>query len=240
MTDSIRLAKQLASLITCSRSEAVKYIEGGLVTVDGVVVEEPGFRIGLEQIVELKPGAKLDAIESVTILLHKPAGFDVESNAEAVLKLITAESQATDDRSGLRFIKRHLKELALTDPLGAQSSGLLVLTQDWRIARKLIADAAKVEQEFIVDVSGTIAADGIELLNKGLNVKGVLTPVKASWQNETRLRFAVKGNQRIQIVRLCESVGLTVTGLKRIRIGRLSMSSLQPGQWRYLLGYERF
>jgi 23S rRNA pseudouridine2604 synthase len=172
--------------------------------------------------------------------LHKPAGLDVESSIENLLKLITPENQASDDRSGIHFIKRHLKELTLTDPLGAQSSGLLVLTQDWRIARKLITDAAKVEQEFIVEVSGTIAADGMEQLNKGITVKGVLTPVKASWQSETRLRFAVKGNQRMQIVRLCESVGLNVSALKRIRIGRLSMSSLQPGQWRYLLGYERF
>lgn len=240
MTETIRLAKRLASQITCSRSEAEKYIEGGLVSVDGVVVEEPGFRVSNSQVVELKSGAKLAAIESVTILLHKPAGFDIESRDDAVLKLIVPENQSIDDRSGIQYIKHHLKELALTDPLGAQSSGLLVLTQDWRIARKLITDAAKVEQEFIVEVSGTIATAGIEILNKGIMIKGVLTPVKASWQNETRLRFAVKGNQRVQIVRLCESVGLTVTGLKRIRIGRLSMSSLQPGQWRYLLGYERF
>lgn len=240
MTDTTRLAKRLASQITCSRSEAVKYIEGGLVTVDGLVVEEPGFRVLDNQVIELKSGAKLDAVESVTILLHKPAGLDAEASIDNLLKLITPENQASDDRSGIHFIKRHLKELTLTDPLGAQSSGLLVLTQDWRIARKLITDAAKVEQEFIVEVSGTIAADGMEQLNKGITIKGVLAPVKASWQSETRLRFAVKGNQRMQIVRLCESVGLSVTALKRIRIGRLSMSSLQPGQWRYLLGYERF
>jgi 23S rRNA pseudouridine2604 synthase len=240
MTDSIRLAKRLASLVPCSRSEAEKYIEGGYVKVDDIVVEEPGFRVMETQKVELMPGAQLNDVEAVTILLHKPAGFDIESNAEAVLKLITPENKSPDDRSGISFIKRHLKELELTDPLGAQSSGLLVLTQDFRIARKLISDAARVEQEFIVEVTGSITEDGIEKLNKGIMIKGVLTPVKASWQNETRLRFAVKGNQRNQIMRLCESVGLSVKALKRIRIGRLSMSSLQPGQWRYLLGYERF
>jgi 23S rRNA pseudouridine2604 synthase len=240
MTDTTRLAKRLASQITCSHSEAVKYIEGGMVTVDGQVVEEPGFRVSVEQKIELKSGATLAPVVPVTILLHKPAGFDIEENAEALIKLITPENQAADDRSGIRFMKRHLKELTLTDPLGIQSSGLLVLTQDWRVARKLMTDAAKVEQEFIVEVTGDIAEGGLEKLNQGISIKGVITPVKASWQNETRLRFAVKGNQRNQIVRLCESVGLTVKALKRIRIGRLSMSSLQPGQWRYLLGYERF
>jgi len=156
------------------------------------------------------------------------------------LRLITPENKATDDRSGIHFIKRHLKELALTDTLGVQSSGLMVLTQDWRIARKLIADAAKVEQEFIVEVNGNISPDGLEQLNKGIQLNGKMLPVKASWQNETRLRFAVKGNQRSQIANMCASVGLTVVAMKRIRIGRVPLSSLEVGQWRYLLGYEQF
>lgn len=241
MTDSLRLAKRLTNLISCSRSEAVKYIEGGFVTVDGQRVEEPGFHVQMDQRVELMPGAKLDAMdEDVTILLHKPAGFDIETDPAAVLKLITPENQAADDRSGIRFIKRHLKGLSLTDSLGVQSSGLIVMTQDWRVARKLITDAAKVEQEFIVEVSGEISADVLEQLNKVIQTNGSLLPVKVSMQNETRLRFALKGNQRRQIASMCEKAGLSVQAMKRIRIGRLPMSSLPAGQWRYLLGYEQF
>lgn len=240
MTESQRLAKRLAKLVTCSRSEAVKYIEGGFVTVDGQVVEEPGFHVQAEQQIELMPGAKLDAMEDVTILLHKPAGIDIETDPDAALKLITSGNHAADDRSGIRFIKHHLKGLTLTDPLGVQSSGLIVLTQNWRVARKLISDAARLEQEFIVEVSGEISPEVLEQLNKGITVNGSLLPVKASLQNETRLRFAVKGNQRSQIARLCETAGLSVRAMKRIRIGRLPMSSLAAGQWRYLLGYEQF
>jgi 23S rRNA pseudouridine2604 synthase len=240
MTDSIRLAKRLASQISCSRSEAENYIEGGFVTVDGQVVEEPGLRVQPDQRIELMAEAKLEAAEAVTILFHKPAGIDVEKDPDAPLKLITPENHAADDRSGIRFIKRHLKDLTLTDPLGVQSSGLVVWSQDWRIGRKLITDAAKVEQEFIVEISGKILPDGLEQLNKGIQVKGNLFPVKASWQNETRLRFAVKGNQRSQIASMCARVGLTVLAMKRIRIGRIPLSSLQSGQWRYLLGYEKF
>lgn len=240
MTDSIRLAKLLATQISCSRSEAENYIEGGFVTVDGQVVEEPGQRVQPEQRIELMAGARLEAAEAVTILFHKPAGVDIEKNPDAPLKLITPENHAADDRSGIRFIKRHLKDLTLTDPLGVQSSGLVVWSQDWRIGRKLITDAAKVEQEFIVEVGGKILPDGLETLNKGIQVKGSLFPVKASWQNETRLRFAVKGNQRSQIASLCASVGLSVLAMKRIRIGRVPLSPLAVGQWRYLLGYEKF
>lgn len=240
MTDSIRLAKQLAIMVPCSRSEAEKYIEAGFVTVDGQVVEEPGFRVQAEQRVELMPDAKLSATEAVSILLHKPAGFDIETDAEAVYKLITPENQATDDRSGIHFTKRHLKGLLLTDTLGMQSGGLMVLTQDWRIARKLITDAEKVEQEFIIEIAGEILPETIEQLNQGIQTSGKLLPVKVSRQSENRLRFAVKGNQRIQIANMCEKAGLKVVAMKRIRIGRIPMSSLQTGQWRYLLGYEKF
>ncbi|HUX90644.1 MAG TPA: rRNA pseudouridine synthase [Gallionellaceae bacterium] len=240
MTDTIRLAKLLAGKISCSRSEAEKYIENGFVTVDGIVVEEPGSRVKPDSKIELLAGAKPVPVEPVTILLHKPAGYDIEKDHEAALRLITPENQAADDRSGIRFIKRHLADLNLTDPLGVQSSGLVILTQDWRVARKLITDAAKVEQEFIVDVAGEILPEGLALLNQGIRINGSLLPVKASWQNETRLRFAVKGNQRHQIASMCERAGLTVLAMKRIRIGRIPLSALQAGQWRYLLGYEKF
>lgn len=240
MTDSLRLAKRLASQVPCSRSEAIKYIESGFVTVDGLVVEEPGCRVQADQLIELMPEAKQASVDAVTILLNKPAGYDIESDPEVVLKLITPENQAADDRSGIRFIKRHLVGLTLTDQLGSQTSGLLVLTQDWHISRKLVTDAIKVEQEYIVEVAGELSPDGLKQLNQGINQNGKLIPVKVSWQSDNKLRFAFKGIPRGKIVSLCEAVGLTVLAMKRIRIGRVPMSSLLPGQWRYLLGYERF
>ena len=239
MTESVRLSKRLAELLSCSRSEAEQYIEGGWVLVDGLVVEEQGCRVQPQQAIELLPQASLAAPAPVTILLHKPAGCDMDKSP--VAQLITPENHAADDRSGTRFIKRHLRDLTLAAPLEAHASGLLVLTQDWRIARKLIDDAAKIEQEFIVEVSGELAEDGLKLLNHGLRFNGrELPPIKVSWQNETRLRFALKGPQPDQLKRMCEMVGLKVLATKRIRIGRLPMAGLQAGQWRYLLGYEQF
>jgi 23S rRNA pseudouridine2604 synthase len=239
MTESIRLSKRLAELLSCSRSQAEQYIEGGWVLVDGQAVEEQGARVLPQQKVELLPQASLAAPAPVTILLHKAAGYNPEM--ASLLQMITAEHHAADDRSGIRFIKRHLTGLTLADPLEAYASGFLVLTQDWRIARKLIDDTAKVEQEFIVEVSGTIIEDGLKLLNHGLKYNGrELPPIKVSWQSETRLRFALKGPQLGQVKSMCEKVGLDVLAMKRIRIGRLPMAGLQAGQWRYLLGYEQF
>jgi 23S rRNA pseudouridine2604 synthase len=240
MTESVRLAKRVAELQSCSRSEAEQYIQGGWVTVDGVIIEEPGFRVQ-DQKIELLPDASLEPFEPITILLNKPAGLDTFSNPSAAIQLITANTLSADDRSGNRFLKRHLADLRQTDHLETNTSGLQVLTQDWRIARKLVDDAAKIEQEYIAEVSGDLVPDGLALLNHGLTFNGKpLPPIKVSWQNEHRLRFALKGAQRGQIAAMCDKVELTVSALKRIRIGRIPMSNLPVGQWRYLHGYERF
>lgn len=237
MPNSVRLAKRLAEQVACSRQEADQYIVGGCVKVDGIVVEEPGYRIQPEQQLVLEPQSSLAPLTIVTLLYNKPAGV----SASDVITNISLASQAEGDRSGLRFLKRHTSNLTLTDPLEDKASGLIVLTQDWRTARKLVDDAARVEQEYIVEVSGTIMPDGLALLNHGLRFNGkTLAPTKVSWQNETRLRFALKDAQPFQIIHMCEQVGLTVVTLKRIRIGRISMANLPVGEWRYLLGYERF
>jgi 23S rRNA pseudouridine2604 synthase len=140
-----------------------------------------------------------------------------------------------------RFLKCHLTRLTNTSPLDKESAGLVVLTQDFRVARKLVDEGARVEQEYIVEVAGDIREDGLALLNHGLTFNGKdIAPMKVSWQNETRLRFALKGVKPGQIVHMCRMVNLKVVAMKRIRIGRLPMSSLPVGQWRYLQEYERF
>jgi 23S rRNA pseudouridine2604 synthase len=239
MTEPIRLAKRVAELVPCSRSKAERYIEGGWVSVDGVVIEEPAFRVAPHQAVTLAPDAVAEDIVPVTILLHKPAGVDVMATAPALL--IDPALHAADDRSGLRFLKRHLTGLKATDALDPLASGLVALTQDWHIARKLVDDAATVEHEVIVEVAGTLVPNGLALLSQGLRWNGKpLPPIKVSWQNETRLRFALKTPPRGLIEHMCRQVGLSVVAMKRLRIGRIPLAGLQPGQWRYLLGYERF
>ena len=233
MTDTVRLAKRLAEMLPCSRREAEQYIEAGWVSVDGVVVEEPQFRV-LHQKIELSQDVSLLGPSAVTLLLHKPAGF------QANLKQAT---HCSEDRSGINVLKKHLSA-QLHTPLALPASGLVVFTDDWRVARKLNEDAATLEHEVVVDVEGTIKPGGLERLNRvdhGLTFNGkLLTPAKVSWQSEARLRFAIKGELPGQIAYFCETVGLTITGMKRLRIGRVAMSGLPVGQWRYLLPTERF
>lgn len=230
--EGIRLAKRVAEIAGCSRAEAERYIAGGWVSVDGTVVDEPATRVLPAQQVALLPGATAEEPQPVTILLHKPAGL----HGKAALDSLQAETLFQTE-PGQRFLKRHLSRLTPAMPLETLASGLVVFSQDWRVLRKLGQDSDRIEQEYVAEVSGAIVEDGLARLNAGGSPK---TPLKASWQSEARLRFAGKGIVPGQIEALCAKVGLQVTGLRRLRIGRLALSSLPVGQWRYLRDSEKF
>jgi 23S rRNA pseudouridine2604 synthase len=230
--DGIRLAKRVAETVPCSRGEAERYIAGGWVSVDGIVVEDPATRVLPAQRVELLPGATPSEPPPVTILLHKPAGL----HGKAALDSLQPETLFQEGK-GERVLKRHLARLTPAMPLEAMASGLVVFSQDWRVLRKLGEDGERIEQEYVAEVSGAIAEDGLARLNKAGRPNA---PIKASWQSEARLRFAAKGIVPGQIEALCAEVGLRVTALRRLRIGRVALSSLPLGQWRYLREVERF
>ena len=246
-----RLAKRVAEMVPCSRREAEQYIEGGWVSVNGVVVEEPMFRVA-DHKVEIDRNASLMELTDVTLLLHKPPGFDaVAELTEANKKIKPAQqllqmaTHAADDPSGTRVLKRHFAKLTATVPLETGASGLVVFTQDWRVLRKLEEDAGVIEQEVIVEVAGEVAPGVLRRLNQGLDSeRQTLPPVKVSLNStsdtSSKLRFALKGVHPGLIAFLCERVGLEVLSMKRLRIGRVSMTQLLPGQWRYLQAHERF
>ncbi len=236
MPEPIRLAKRVSEMLPCSRREAELYIEGGFVTVDGVVVQEPMHRVDNQTIVVL-PNATLTPAELVTVLFHQPA---TEIPAD-LMASITPDNHAPDDFSGIRPLKRHFSKLSATLPLERKASGLVVFTQDFRTLRHLVDDAGVIEQEYVVEVTGTLGPHGLKQLNQPYTYNGkARLAAKVSWQNETRLRFALKGAQAGQITHMCETAGLSVTALKRIRIGKVSMAKLPLGQWRYAPINERF
>ncbi len=239
MTEPVRLAKRVVALAHCSRREAEQYIEGGWVRVDGVVVEKPQFMVDT-QTVEIDPAATLAPLEAITLVLHKPAGYDTGSGANPASVLVTPATQSSDDHSGVRPLQHHMTHLTALLPLPAQASGLLVFSQDWRVVRNLSEGGERIEQEFVVEVEGALAATDLALLNHGLKINHyALPPIKVSWQSEQRLRFAFKRLQPSQIEPMCNAVGLQVLSMKRLRIGRIPLARLASGQWRYLAPDER-
>lgn len=247
-----RLAKCLAAQIPCSRSDAERYIAGGWVRVDGVVVEEPMARVREGQTVTLDPKAKLEPLASMTLIWHKPAGLalpDVSPLPDDVAAgLFTMANRFKGDRSGVRLLKAHRHKLLPVAGLSTAMSGLMVFTQNPGVARKIGDESAQLEHEWLVEVAADPELEDearrdavLKSIGKALFFDGWSLPsARASWQSELRLRLAIKGTRPGQVEHLCERAGLRVTAIRRLRLGRIGLAGLPLGEWRYLLGYERF
>lgn len=238
-----RLSKRMSELGLCSRREAEAWIVAGWVKVDGQIVDVLGSRVRREARIEIDPRARAQQNELVTVILNKPVGYvsgQAEDGYEPATVLIRPENRWSGDESARRFDAKHLQGLAPAGRLDIDSTGLMVYTQDGRIAKHLIG-GNDVEKEYLVRVEGVLSSAGLERLRHGLTLDGVkLKPAKVVWQNEDQLRFGLREGRKRQIRRMCEIVGLKVTGLKRVRTGRVMLGALPVGQWRYLRADEGF
>jgi len=237
----IRLSKLMAQRGICSRREADTFIEQGLVMVDGVIINQLGTKVSPNAEIKLAAEASKQQNNLVTIILHKPIGYvsaQPEDNYQPAIKLITRANQFGESR--LRLQPAHLKGLAVAGRLDIDSQGLLLFTQDGRIAKKIIGDNGKVEKEYIVRVEGLLPDNRLRLLRHGLELDGnPLKPAKVEWINDDQLRFVLTEGKKRQIRRMCELVGLRITGLKRVRIGNIRLGNLPEGKWRFLEAWER-
>ncbi|MFM7025159.1 MAG: pseudouridine synthase [Limnohabitans sp.] len=276
-----RLNKRMAELGLCSRREADAWIEQGWVRVNGQVADmgmqvTPTDRITVDKVAEEKQQ------QQVTILLHKPMGYvsgQAEDGHQPAVTLVQARNHWQGDHSRTRFSPAQLRGLAPAGRLDIDSTGLLVLTQDGRVARQLIGEDSVMEKEYLVrvaytghentaaataasatyggksnalvsidehsrvsaDVRSVFPKEQLERLRHGLSLDGKpLKPAKVEWQNPEQLRFVLTEGKKRQIRRMCEQVGLKVVGLKRIRMGNVTLGQMPPGTWRYLAPHERF
>ena len=261
-----RLSKRIMQLRDCSRREAEQYIEAGFVRVDGVVVEEPQFRVST-QTVAVDAHASLLNLMSVTLILNKPVGWTdgleplpaarpaqpgrkslparPALGPQNVRRLLTPAQHSKNDYSGVRLLKSHLAKLDASVPLEYEASGLVAFTQDFRVQRKLIEDMLFMEQELIIDVRGEVQPDALRPIERAMRDERLHLPdfkisVGSANPERSKLRLAVKGSHLGLAVYLCELAGLEILALRRIRLGRVSLGDLEEGAWRYLAEGERF
>jgi 23S rRNA pseudouridine2604 synthase len=259
--EPIRLNKRMAELGLCSRREADEWIDQGWIKVNGVIAVM-GTKVTPQDRVEVDKKAQGHQAGQVTILLNKPIGYvsgQAEDGHEPAVVLVSSRAHWQGDSSHLRFAREQLRGLAPAGRLDIDSTGLLVLTQDGRVARQLIGEDSEMEKEYLVrvslvrahdaaqrkvqtpDVQSQFSLDKLNLLRFGLSLDGQpLKRAQVDWQNPEQLRFVLKEGKKRQIRRMCEAVGLHVTGLKRVRIGNVKLGQLPMGQWRYLGADERF
>ena len=239
-----RLSKRMSELGLCSRREADEWIENGWVKVDGKVVTTLGVRVPRDAHIEIDDAASRHQSEQVTFLLNKPVGYvsgQPEDGHEPAMVLLKPENRWAEDPSPTKFRPTHLRGLAPAGRLDIDSTGLIVFTQDGRVAKRLIGSDSEVEKEYLVRVEGTLTEEAMKMLHHGLELDGVkLKPARVSWANEDQLRFVLREGRKRQIRRMCERVGLVVVGLKRVRSGGVPLGKLPVGQWRYLRKDEKF
>ena len=250
---SVRLSKRMSELGMASRREADEWIDKGWVRVDDHIVKELGSRVQPDQRITIDARAKFAQAQKVTVIINKPIGYvsgQAEDGYEPAMVLVLPENQWREDHSGTRFLREHLRSLVPAGRLDIDSIGLLVLTQDGRIAKQLIGEDSAIEKEYLVRVAGPsgngpaireLSEEGLALLCHGLELDGeALKPATVEWLNDDQLRFVLQEGKKRQIRRMCEAVGLKVLGLKRVRIGSVMLGDLPVGQWRYLRGDEVF
>ncbi len=237
----VRLSKHLAERGLCSRREADRYIEQGLVRVDGEIVRHAWFRVEPEHRVELDASAVRTQSERLTVLLNKPLGYvsgQPEKGYKSAAILISPENYWGTDRGGNI---RQRDTLAPAGRLDINSTGLLVLTQDGRVARNLIGNNVEIEKEYLVRHKGAVTDSQLARLRFGLSLDGrKLKRAKVERLHDDQLRFVLIEGRKRQIRRMCELVKLEVSALKRVRIGNLRLGRLPPGKWRLLGAEENF
>jgi 23S rRNA pseudouridine2604 synthase len=171
-------------------------------------------------------------------MINKPVGIvsgQAEDDYVPAIRLIKASSQSKLDKSRRKLESHHFRGLAPAGRLDIDSQGLLVLTQDGRVAKQLIGADSKLEKEYLVRVDGEITPEQIEKLTFGLSLDGKpLKRAKIRQLNPDQLQFILLEGKKRQIRRMCEAVGLSVSGLKRVRIGELRLGKLAEGEWRFV------
>ncbi len=248
MSEPIRLSKRMSELGLSSRREADEWIAKGWVRVDGKVISELGSKVLPEQKITIEKQARVEQARRVTVLINKPMGYvsgQAEDGYKPAVVLVRPENRWEQDRLPIQFSGGQLKSLVPAGRLDIDSVGLLVLTQDGRIAKQLIGEDTHIDKEYLVRVkyskTGSLPDHDLQRLNHGLTLDGkALLPAIVRWQNEDQLSFILREGKKRQIRRMCELVGLKVLGLKRVRIGQVKLGDLPVGQWRYLSDSESF
>ena len=248
MSEPIRLSKRMSELGLSSRREADEWIAKGWVRVDGKVISELGSKVLPEQKITIEKQARVEQARRVTVLINKPMGYvsgQAEDGYKPAVVLVRPENRWDEDKLPIQFSGGQLKSLVPAGRLDIDSVGLLVLTQDGRIAKQLIGEDTHIDKEYLVRVKyskpGNLPDHDLQRLNHGLSLDGkALLPAIVRWQNDDQLSFTLREGKKRQIRRMCELVGLKVLGLKRVRIGQVKLGDLPVGQWRYLSDSENF
>ena len=227
----MRLQKYLASCGVASRRRAEEMIAQGLVTVNGVIVQEMGIQVEESDEVAVEGRVVKPEGDKRYILYYKPVG----------------EVTTVSDPEGRPTVLDHFRDYPVRlYPVGRldfDSEGLLILTNDGEMTQRLTHPSHEVEKRYIARVSNELGASELHQLRSGVFLDGQKTaPAKVSVLRKdafsTDILISVHEGRNRQIRRMVEAVGHEVVRLKRVQYGSLALGNLERGQWRELTPQE--
>ena len=230
----MRLHKFLAQQGVASRRKVEEMMRGGRVAVNDAVVTLPGTRIqpGVDRVsVDGRPIAAQSAPRR-TIILNKPRGY------------VCSRSQV-EGRTVFELLRDVEERLVPVGRLDKNTEGLLLLSSDGDLVLRLTHPRFEKEKEYRVTVSGPVSDQQLLTLQSPLLMDGYQTRPAAvrvcgpgTKTSRWILNFVLKEGRKRQIRALCEAAGLEIHRLVRVRVGRLTLGNLRPGQWRDLTAAE--
>lgn len=217
----MRIQKYLSQQNILSRRKAEEYLKKGWITVNGVVVTELGTMVDPEKDhVALVPEALKTRNSNITIAFHKPVG--IVSNCPE-----PGQKQITD------LLPKELQHLHTIGRLDKDSEGLILLTNDGVLAKKLLS--TEHVREYSVRVDKPITQDQVERLEKGIRMSGSYTlPCEIEILAPLHFIIRLREGKNRQIRRMAEAVGLRVIYLKRFSYGDIKLGDLKKGEYRVI------
>jgi 23S rRNA pseudouridine2605 synthase len=223
----MRLAKYLAAAGVASRRASEGIVRAGRVRVGGSVVTDPARDVGPEDEVALDGELVSVASERAVYMLNKPAG-------------VVSTARDTHGRPTVVSLVPSALRLYPVGRLDADTTGLILLTNDGELAHQLTHPSFEVPKTYRAVVSGAPVGDGaLRALRTGVELEdGVTAPARVRRIGADTLEITIHEGRKRQVKRMCEAVGHPVASLERVRFGPLSLGSLAVGEARRLSGEE--
>ncbi len=239
-TSGDRIAKVIARAGICSRRDAEKMIADGRVALDGEIVKTPAIKVGENQVVSVD-GKPLDEPAPARLWrYHKPAG------------LVTTHRDPNGRPTVFANLPKHLPRVVSIGRLDFNSEGLLLLTNDGEIARRLELPAGGWPRKYRARLFGKVTQADLDKLAEGVTIAGVkYGPVVADLERSrgvySWVTVSLKEGKNREVKRVMESIGLKVARLIRVQFGPFHLGQLPEGAveeiaakiWREQLGIGR-
>ena len=234
-----RVNRWLAQNGVCSRREAEALILQGLVSIDGLRVDDVGRKIEPGQTLVLSDRAQAKLEGALTVMIHKPIGIvsaQPDTGQVPAVRLLTREALFGQSP----VIPGFSNNLAPVGRLDMDSRGLLILSEDGVVAKAVIGPQSELEKEYRVAIMGEITEEKLELMRFGLELDGrELRPAHVEVISDQRLRVILQEGRNRQIRRMCDLLEWKVVDLFRVRVGPLTLGDMPEGYWRPLTALER-